>query len=121
MLRGSGPADVIAQHYLDALDAVADDPDAGRIRGQAIAALTRAADRALRTGALARAAASYAAAGLTQDDTADGQQTAAASCGSTPPRPPSPMPTGPRRPSRPARPRMRTGSAAMRARPPAPR
>ena len=64
---GEEVADVIARHYLDALDAVPDDPDAGQIRGQAIAALIRAAERAERTGAPARAAASYAtAAGLTQ-------------------------------------------------------
>ena len=64
---GEEVAEVIARHYLDALDAVPDDGDAGQIRGQAIAALTRAADRAGRTGAPARAAASYAAAArLTQ-------------------------------------------------------
>ena len=76
---GEEVADVIAQHYLDALDAVPDDGDAGQIRGQAIAALTRAADRAIRTGAPARAAASYAAAArLTQAGTPAGQQAAAA-------------------------------------------
>ena len=48
---GEEVAEVIARHYLDALDAVPDDSDAGQIRGQAIAALTRAADRAVRTGA----------------------------------------------------------------------
>ena len=76
---GEEVAEVIARHYLDALDAVPDAPDAGQIRGQAIAALTRAADRAVRTGAPAQAAASYAtAARLTQAGTTDGQQTAAA-------------------------------------------
>ena len=76
---GEEVAEVIARHYLDALDAVPGDADAGQIRGQAIAALTRAADRAVRTGAPARAAASYAAAArLTQAGTADGQQAAAA-------------------------------------------
>ena len=75
---GEEVAEVIARHYLDALDAVPDDFDAGQIRGQAIAALTRAADRAGRTGAPARAAASYAtAARLAQAGTGDGQQTAA--------------------------------------------
>ena len=59
---GEEVAEVIARHYLDALDAVPDDRDAGQIRGQAIAALIRAADRADRTGAPARAAASYATA-----------------------------------------------------------
>ena len=83
-LRAAFPGDgeevteVIARHYLDALDAVPDDGDAGQIRGQAIAALTRAADRAVRTGAPDRAAASYAAAArLTQAGTADGQPAAA--------------------------------------------
>ena len=76
---GEEVTDVIARHYVDALDAVPADPDAGQIRGQAVAALTRAAERAGRTGAPAAAAASYAtAAQLTQADTAGGQQTAAA-------------------------------------------
>jgi class 3 adenylate cyclase/predicted ATPase len=76
---GEEVADVIARHYLDALDAVPGDPDAGQIRGQAIAALMRAAERAVRTGAPARAAASYAtAARLTQADTGDGDPAAAA-------------------------------------------
>ena len=77
---GEEVAEVIARHYLDALDAVPADPDAGQIRGQAVAALTRAAERADRTGAPALAAASYAtAARLTQADaTAGGQHTAAA-------------------------------------------
>jgi class 3 adenylate cyclase/predicted ATPase len=59
---GEEMADVIARHYLDALHAVPDDPDAAEIRGQAIAALIRAGERAERTGASARGAASYAAA-----------------------------------------------------------
>ena len=72
---GEEVAEVIARHYLDALDAVPDDADAGQIRGQAIAALMRAAERASRTGAPARAAASYAAAArLTRSGPADGQQ-----------------------------------------------
>jgi class 3 adenylate cyclase/predicted ATPase len=76
---GEEVAEVIARHYLDALDAVPTDPDAGEIRGQAIAALTRAAERAARTGAPGLAAASYAtAAKLTQTDTADGEPAAAA-------------------------------------------
>ena len=75
---GEEVAEVIARHYLDALDAVPDDPDGGQIRSQATAALTRAADRAVRTGAPARAAASYAtAARLTQADDG-GRETAAA-------------------------------------------
>jgi class 3 adenylate cyclase/predicted ATPase len=76
---GEEVTDVIARHYLDALDAVPGDPDAGEIRGQAIATLTRAAERAVRTGAPARAGASYAAAArLTQAGTADGDPAAAA-------------------------------------------
>jgi len=75
---GEEVAEVIARHYLDALDAVPDDPDGGQIRSQATAALTQAADRAVRTGAPARAAASYAtAARLTQADDG-GRETAAA-------------------------------------------
>jgi class 3 adenylate cyclase/tetratricopeptide (TPR) repeat protein len=74
---GEEVADVIARHYLDALDAVPDDPDTGQIRGQAITALIRAGERAERTGAPARAADSYAAsAELTPPDTADDQRTA---------------------------------------------
>ena len=71
---GEEVADVVARHYLDALNAVPDDRDADQIRGQAIAALIRAAERAERTGAPALAAASYAtAAELTSSDTADRQ------------------------------------------------
>jgi class 3 adenylate cyclase/predicted ATPase len=77
---GEEVIDVIASHYLDALDAVSGDPDTEEIRGQAIAALIRAAERAERTGAPARAARSYAtAAELSQQGAqgghaADGQQ-----------------------------------------------
>ena len=56
---GEEVADVIARHYLDALHAVPDAPDTAQIRGQAITALVRAAERAERTGAPARAATSY--------------------------------------------------------------
>jgi predicted ATPase len=59
---GEEVADVIARHYRDALEAVPDDPGTGQIRGQAVGGLIRAAERARRTGAPARAAASYAAA-----------------------------------------------------------
>src|SRR5271163_4564108 len=70
---GEEVADVIARHYLDALNAVPDDPDTAEIRGQAVGALTRAAERAGRTGAHASAAASYAAAAeLSPPDSADG-------------------------------------------------
>jgi class 3 adenylate cyclase/predicted ATPase len=72
---GEEVADVIARHYLDALDALPGDPDANMIREEAINALTRAAHRADRTGAPALAATSYAtAARLVQAATHDGQQ-----------------------------------------------
>ncbi len=76
---GEEVADVIARHYLDALEAVPADPDAGQIRKQATDALIRAARRAERTGAPGLAAASYAAAArLTQADGAAGRETTAA-------------------------------------------
>ena len=59
---GEEVTDVIARHYLDALHAVPEDRDVEEIRGQAITALVRGAERAERTGALARAAISYATA-----------------------------------------------------------
>jgi hypothetical protein len=59
---GEEVTEVIARHYLDALQAVPDDADAAEIRGQAADALVRAGERAERTGAPALAAASYAAA-----------------------------------------------------------
>jgi predicted ATPase len=59
---GEEMADVIARHYLDALHAIPDDPDTAEIRGQAIAALIRTAERAERTGAPTRATTSYATA-----------------------------------------------------------
>ncbi|MGH3205654.1 MAG: adenylate/guanylate cyclase domain-containing protein [Streptosporangiaceae bacterium] len=59
---GEEVTEVIARHYLDALNAVPDAPDAAQIRGQAVAVIIRAAERAERTGAPAQAAASYAAA-----------------------------------------------------------
>jgi class 3 adenylate cyclase/predicted ATPase len=74
---GEEVADVIARHYLDALNAAPEDPDAERIRAQAAAARVRAAERAERTGALAQAATSYAsAAELTPAQDAVGQQAA---------------------------------------------
>jgi class 3 adenylate cyclase/predicted ATPase len=59
---GEEMVDVIARHYLDALHAVPGDRDTSEIRGQAVATLIRAAERAKRTGAPARATASYATA-----------------------------------------------------------
>ena len=87
---GEEVADVIARHYLDALDAVPGDPDAGQIRGQAIAR----ADPGGRAGRPHRrpgpAAASYAAAArLTPAGTASrAANRRRACCGNTPPRPP---------------------------------
>jgi class 3 adenylate cyclase/tetratricopeptide (TPR) repeat protein len=76
---GEEVTDVIARHYLEALNAIPEAPDTGQIREQAIAALIRAAERAGRTGAPALAAASFAtAAQLTPADAGDGQETAAA-------------------------------------------
>jgi class 3 adenylate cyclase/predicted ATPase len=75
---GEEVADVIARHYLDALNAGPEDPDAADIRADAIAALIRAAERAERTGALAQAATSYAtAAELTSSGAANGAEAAA--------------------------------------------
>jgi tetratricopeptide (TPR) repeat protein len=72
---GEEVADVVARHYLDALNAVPDDADVAEVRGQAIGALIRAAERAERSGAPARAVASYAAAAdltpIGQDDASD--------------------------------------------------
>jgi class 3 adenylate cyclase/tetratricopeptide (TPR) repeat protein len=59
---GEEVTDVIARHYLDALHAYPDAPDADQIRREALSTLVRAAERAKRTGAPARAAASYATA-----------------------------------------------------------
>jgi len=74
---GEEVSDVVARHYLDALTAAPEDPDAERIRAEAAAARVRAAERAERTGALAQAAASYAsAAALTPAQDANGQQVA---------------------------------------------
>jgi class 3 adenylate cyclase/tetratricopeptide (TPR) repeat protein len=75
---GEEVADVIARHYLDALEAVPGDPDTGQIRELAISALIRAAERAGRTGSPARAAVSYAvAAELRLADPANGASAAA--------------------------------------------
>ncbi|MGH3203629.1 MAG: ATP-binding protein [Streptosporangiaceae bacterium] len=71
---GEEVADVIAQHYLDALNAVPDDADAPQIRDQAIGALIRAAERAARTGAVARAAACYATAAELRPAGGEGSQ-----------------------------------------------
>jgi class 3 adenylate cyclase/predicted ATPase len=76
---GEEVADVIARHYLDALAAVPEDPDTGEIRGLAVTALIRAAERAERTGAPGRAATSYAtAAELMAAEVSDDQAEAGA-------------------------------------------
>ncbi len=74
---GEEVVDVIAGHYLDALNAIPADPDTGQIREQAVAALVRAAERAGRTGAPARAAASYAAAADLTEAASEERQAAA--------------------------------------------
>ncbi len=57
---GEEIAELIARHYLDALRAEPDDPDVLATREQALSMLVRAAERAQRTGAPSRAAASFA-------------------------------------------------------------
>ena len=59
---GDEVIDAVAHHYQDALAAVPDDPDAEQIRSEAVAALVRGAQRALRSGAPRGASANYAAA-----------------------------------------------------------
>src|SRR4051794_26157120 len=56
---GEEVVDVLAQHYLDALNALPDDQDAGEVRHLAVEALVRAGERSRRTGARARAADSF--------------------------------------------------------------
>ena len=56
---GDEVSDVVARHYLDALAAVPEDPDAPDIRGRAVAALIRAAERAGESGAPVRAAETF--------------------------------------------------------------
>jgi tetratricopeptide (TPR) repeat protein len=59
---GEEVVDAIARHYRDALTAVPDDPDAEHIRSEAVSALVRGAQRALRSGAPRGASANYTAA-----------------------------------------------------------
>ena len=55
---GGGPvSDIVADHYLAAIDAMPGDPDVEDLRGEAIGALESAAERAVQTGALAAAVA----------------------------------------------------------------
>jgi class 3 adenylate cyclase/tetratricopeptide (TPR) repeat protein len=59
---GDEVTDVLARHYLDALAAAPDDPDSAQVRGEAVATLTRAGERALRSGAPGNAAVNFATA-----------------------------------------------------------
>jgi class 3 adenylate cyclase len=59
---GEEVMDVVARHYLDALQAVPSDADVGQIQLLAVAALVRAAEGAERAGALGRAAALFGSA-----------------------------------------------------------
>ena len=56
---GEEVAEVIATHLIDALEAVPDDPDVADLRQRAVTMLTRAGDRAERTGAPSTAAKAY--------------------------------------------------------------
>jgi len=67
--QGEEIAEVIATHLVDALNAVPDDPDVADLRQQAVTMLTRAGDRAERTGAPAAAAKAYTTAAELLDDT----------------------------------------------------
>lgn len=69
--------EVIARHYVDALEAASDDTDA-EVRAKAVDSLVRAGERSLRAGAPTRAAASFVrAADLAE---ADDRRAAAALC-----------------------------------------
>jgi tetratricopeptide (TPR) repeat protein len=57
---GEEVSEVVARHYLDALKAMPDDPDAAALRTEATAALVRAAERAERSGAPQRGAEMFA-------------------------------------------------------------
>lgn len=59
MLGAEEIADVVAGHLVDALEAVPGDPDVPELRSRAAASLTRAAERAARTGAPRSAADSF--------------------------------------------------------------
>ena len=125
--QGEEVAEVIARHYLDALEAVPSAPDAGEIRTQAVAALVRGAERAERTGAPARAAASYATAADLAAGTPDTPDTqpprpdAGMCCGNAPRGPPPPAAITRWRSSTRAVPADTSSSAVRPVRPPAPR
>jgi class 3 adenylate cyclase/predicted ATPase len=68
---GEEMSEVIAQHYLDAYNAVPDDGDADQVRAQASTAFARAGQRALGVGAPGAALTAFdTAAELTTDDSA---------------------------------------------------
>jgi hypothetical protein len=69
---GEEVAEAVAQHYLDAAAAVPNDPDAASIRAEAVPMLVRAAERALRAGSPAAAAARYAGAAVQVEALGDG-------------------------------------------------
>jgi tetratricopeptide (TPR) repeat protein len=76
---GEEVAEVIAAHLLEALSAVPDDPDVADIRDRVVVMLTRAGERAERTGAQASAASCYAdAADLLRHGGTESQELAAA-------------------------------------------
>jgi class 3 adenylate cyclase/tetratricopeptide (TPR) repeat protein len=76
--EGEEIAEVIAAHLIDALTAVPDDPDIPELQERAVTMLARAGERAVRTGAPAAAAKTFAtAADLLQHGTPEGDLTAA--------------------------------------------
>ena len=76
--EGEEIAEVIATHLIDALSAVPDDPDVPELQQQAVTMLTRAGERAVRTGAPATAAKTFAtAADLLRQGTPESDLTAA--------------------------------------------
>ena len=78
--EGEEVAEVIAAHLLDALAAVPEDPDVAQLREAAVTTLSRAGERAERTGAPATAATAYATAAhlLQQTETPEAGINAAA-------------------------------------------
>ncbi|MBA2531364.1 MAG: AAA family ATPase, partial [Nocardioidaceae bacterium] len=68
---GEEVAEVIANHLLDALAAVPDDPDSSTLRAEATTMLNRAGERAQRTGAPSTAATAYKTAADLQEREGD--------------------------------------------------
>ena len=67
--EGEEVAEVLAAHLIDALNAIPDDPDVADLRKRAVGMLTRAGDRAVRTGAPTTAAKTYTTAAELLDHT----------------------------------------------------